>query len=356
MKPTLFFLTLCLSFHLFAQDSLPNLQLSGYLETYYTFDFARPANQTRPGFVYSHNRHNEFNLNLGLIKAAYAQARVRGNLALMAGTYPNANLAAEPGVLRNVFEANVGYKLAKNQALWLDAGIFAAHIGYESAIGRDCWTLTRSMMADNSPYYESGVKITRQTEDDKWLFSVLWLNGWQRIQRVPGNNTPAFGHQITFKPNDKITLNSSSFIGNDKSDSLRQMRYFHNLYGIFQVNEQWALTLAFDLGAEQRSKGSREMNVWYTPVLLLRFSPSEKLGLNARWEHYSDAEQVIVSTGTDNGFRTSAYSLNMDLNLSSQLMWRAEWRYFSSRDAIFGAENNLKRQNSLLSTSLCLAF
>ena len=35
--------------------------------------------------------------------------------------------------------------------LWLDAGIFVSHIGLESANSRDNLTLTRSIMADNSP-------------------------------------------------------------------------------------------------------------------------------------------------------------------------------------------------------------
>ena len=35
------------------------LTFSGYVETYYSYDFNEPENHTRPGFVYSHNRHNE---------------------------------------------------------------------------------------------------------------------------------------------------------------------------------------------------------------------------------------------------------------------------------------------------------
>jgi hypothetical protein len=72
--------------HFFAQDSLsqtsaPDLntekeelrrlwQFSGYIETYYLFDFNTPEDHNRLDFVYSHNRHNEFNLNLGFIKTA----------------------------------------------------------------------------------------------------------------------------------------------------------------------------------------------------------------------------------------------------------------------------------------------
>src|SRR5438128_1594115 len=94
-----------------AQDSAIQqtnpLTLTGYVEVYYSYDFNRPTPNLRPGFLYSYNRHNEFNLNLGFVKGSYATDRVRGNLAVAAGTYMNANYAAEPGTLKNVLEANV---------------------------------------------------------------------------------------------------------------------------------------------------------------------------------------------------------------------------------------------------------
>lgn len=114
--------------------------------------------------------------------------------------------------------------------------------------------MTRSILADNSPYYESGVKVSYISDHEKWFISGLILNGWQRIQRVYGNNTPAFGHQLTFKANSKLTLNSSSFIGSDTPDSIRQMRYFHNFYSQYQLNEKLGLIGGFDIGAQQKVK------------------------------------------------------------------------------------------------------
>lgn len=108
----------------------PKIKVSGYLETYYGYDFNKPSDNNRPGFIYSHNRHNEVNLNLGFIKGAYDDGNIRANVALMAGTYTNANMATEPGVLKNIYEANAGLKLSKSLNLWLDAGIFASHIGF----------------------------------------------------------------------------------------------------------------------------------------------------------------------------------------------------------------------------------
>lgn len=341
-----------------AQDDNKNkaVTISGYAETYYSYDFGKPTDGNRPSFVYSHNRHNEFNLNLGFVKANYQTNSVRANLALAAGTYMNANYAAEPGVLRNVFEANAGVKISKNSNLWVDAGIFASHIGFESAIGKDCWNLTRGILADNSPYYESGVKVSYTSKDEKWFVSALLLNGWQRIQRVPGNSTPAFGHQVTFKPSNKITLNSSSFIGNDKPDSVRQMRYFHNFYGIFQLTDKIGLITGFDIGAEQKSRGSSDMNTWYTPVVIVKLSPDAKNNIAARVEYYSDANGVIFSTGTPNGFKTWGYSLNYDHLISDNVMWRIEGRGFSGKDKTFVKDGQASNTNFFITTALAVSF
>ena len=44
--------------------SASTFTISGYAEVYYAYDFSNPENHNRPSFLYSHNRHNEFNLNL----------------------------------------------------------------------------------------------------------------------------------------------------------------------------------------------------------------------------------------------------------------------------------------------------
>lgn len=343
-----------------AQDSTqskPALSISGYAEAYYLYDFNRPINNTRPGFVYSHNRTNEVNLNLGFIKAAYAAERVRANLALAAGTYMNANLAAEPGVLKNVFEANVGVKISKSSETWIDAGIMPSHIGIESAIGKDNWTVTRSIVADNSPYYEAGVKLNHTSKNGKWYLAALYLNGWQRIQRVDGNSTPAFGTQITYKPSSKVTLNYSTFIGNDKPDSVRLMRYYQNIYGIFQVSDKFGVTFGFDYGMEQKAKGSSDMNNWYTPLLMMRITPNDKDAIAIRGEYYKDENGAIIGTGTPNGFDTFGWSVNYDRMIFPNAVWRFEVRSFNSKDAVFMKRDmTAEKNNTFLTTALAISF
>ena len=339
----------------FAQSDSAAVQFSGYLETYYQYDSRKPGNHQRPDFVYSHNRHNEFTLNLGYLRADYKQDNVRASLALMVGTYANANLAAEPGVLKNIYEANAGVRLSRKKNLWLDAGIFSSHIGFESAVGANCWNLTRSIMADNSPYFESGAKLTYTSDNGKWLVSGLILNGWQRIQRVTGNNTPAFGHQLTYTPNERVTLNSSSFVGSDAPDSARRMRYFHNFYGQFALTEKWGVLVGFDIGAQQAEPNGNRYSVWYSPIVQLRYALTDKARLAARAEYYDDRDGVIIAAGVPGGFRVSGFSVNFDYALSSHALWRIEAKSLGGRDSIFENNDGTYTKNNLaFTTSLAI--
>ncbi len=335
-----------------------HIEFGGYVEAYYIYDFNNPGNHTRPGFIYSDNRHNEFNVNLAYAKIAYVAPRIHANIALMAGTYSNANLSAEPGVLKNILEANAGINLSKKKQLWLDGGIFASHIGFESAVGKDCWNMTRSILADNSPYYESGVKLTYTSDNGKFLASGLVLNGWQRIQRVDGNSMPAFGWQIQGKPNDKILINSSSFIGNDKPDTVRQMRYFHNFYAVITPSSKFGLIIGFDFGAEQKAKGSKQYNLWYSPVLIARYTPIDQVAVAARFEYYSDKNGAIIATGTPNGFGTFGYSLNVDYSPSSIVMFRVEGKLLQShKDEIFAKhDGSFTKLDPSVGLTLAVAF
>jgi len=329
---------------------------SGYIEAYYQYDFNKPSDNNRPGFIYSHNRHNEFNLNLGYLKGSYNTEMIRANIAVAAGTYMNANYAAETGGLKNVYEANAGVKISKKINLWLDAGIFSSHIGFESAVSKDCWTLTRSMMADNSPYFESGAKLTFQSDNEKWLLSGLLLNGWQRIKRVDGNSLMSYGTQIQYKPGTSILLNYSTFIGTDKPDTTRQWRYFHNLYTIIKITSKFSITAGVDIGSEQKVKGSNAMNTWYSTVLILKYAPSSKWALAARGEYYNDKNGVIIVTETPNGFQTAGFSANIDYAPTTNALMRLELRSLNSKDDIFTRGSGITNRNTFITCSIAVGF
>lgn len=359
-KLTVVFWAANLSFAATAQDTIrenkPSFSWLIFADAYYSYDFNKPTDHLKPSFLYNHNRHNEVNLNIGLIQASYSNERIRGNLGLMAGTYPQYNYAAEQPLLQHVFQANAGVKISRRHSLWMDAGILPSHIGYETAISTDNWTLTRSIMAENSPYFEAGARLSYTSNNGQWFLSGLVLNGWQRIQRADGNQTPAFGTQVTYTPNANTTVNWSTFAGNEFPDTAKRWRYFSNVYTVLQLSGKIGFTAAFDIGFQQAKPGSSNMQIWYTPNAVIRYAINDHWAVAARAEYYSDKNSVIITSSTANGFQTFGASLNVDRKVGQYFWWRTEIRSLNARDALFLRKGAAVNNDWFLSTSFAIKF
>jgi hypothetical protein len=319
-------------------DGLKKLNFSAYGELYYSYDFSNPQNHEKSNFLYNHKRHNELNANLILLKANYLDKNYRANLGLMAGNYALYNLSSEPTWAQFIYEANIGVKLSQKQNIWLDAGIMPSHIGFESAVSADCWTLTRSLLAENSPYYETGIKLSYTSKNEKLNLSALYLNGWQKISKPNYIQKPSFGTQINYKLSKKLLLNYSTFFGTDKPDSINAIRQFHNFYLQYEPTNKFGIIAGFDIGRDKFNPTT--YGTWYSPVLIIKQSINEKTRIAIRGEYYSDPKQIIITTGTTNGFQTFGFSSNLDYDLNDKIKCRIEGKMFQSKDKIFVNEIN----------------
>ncbi len=336
------------------EPSKPIITYGAFVDAYYAFAFNDPLSKNID-YAYNHSRHNEFNVNLALFTTKYSADRVRGNLGLMAGTYPQFNYAAESQIMQHVYDANVGVRLLKD--LWLDAGIFgSSHIGFESAISKDNWTLTRSLCAENTPYYATGAELNYEPSP-KLLVSFLVTNGWQNIN--DNNSNKAIGYQITWKPNDKFGFNASSFYGEGYNlpDSLSLMRYFNHAYLYFHPDDNFSIALMCDVGMQQTKKNGGYDSLWVNPTLLFRVVPNAKWALCARGEYYDDSHRIIfTSTPGGEKFQTVGASLNIDYTGIPNVMLRLEGKYFTSEKAVYTTRSGFSTTSTILTTSIAWWF
>lgn len=331
----------------------PVMTITGFVDAFYVYDTNKPLGN-RQDFFFNHNRHNEFNINNAVLFIGLNHRKYRLNLALHAGTYPQDNYAHEPIMLRALHEANVGISLNKKNTLWMDAGIFTSHIGFESALSIDNPTLTRSFVAENSPYYLSGTKLT-YTPNKRWEFTAVLSNGWQRIQRVEGNSMPSGGTQIVFQPSDKFLLNWSTFATTEFPDSFRRLRFFNNLYTKFKVGKKVSVVSGFDFGIEQISFQSARYNEWFAAVIIARYDYNSKLGFAMRGEYFQDEHGIIMSIQPNaSEFITSAVSANADFRPSSNVALRFEVRYLSSSEEVLSASNGFSNENLFYAMSMAV--
>ena len=327
------------------------INFSGFVDAFYSYDLNRPDTSKRQEFFFNHNRHNEFNINLALAKVSVAHEKYRAHLALQAGTYPEDNYGHEPENYQHLHEANVGISLNGDNTLWLDVGIFGSHLGFESAVSMDNYTLTRSLAAESSPYYLAGAKLT-YTPSSEWELAMIVSNGWQVIDKADGNSMLSLGTQVIYTPDASTKLNWSTFIGADEPDPQRRMRYFNNLFGEFVLDDSWRVIAGLDVGLLQKNKGSSSYDLWYIPSLLAKYTIDKEYALGMRTEYVHDSDGAVIA-GNGQGVKTLGLSGNFDYMPQKNVALRAEARWLKDGN---NAYNENESSTLFLTGSLAVKF
>jgi hypothetical protein len=333
----------------------------GYIDGYYAWDFGEPPTLDRSfasgvPFTTQPARHNEFNVNLAFVEAKLEGAKVRGRFALQAGTAvqsnyfgePTIGLISGPGLSRLIQEAVVGAKVGENT--WVDGGIMFSHMGMESWISRDNPMYTRSLAAEYSPYYQSGVKIT--TTRGRLTAQLDVVNGWQNISE---NNTgKGAGIRLDFAANPNTTLSYYNLFSNEAGNLLRTF----NGVGGKVVSGSLTFLGQFDYGTQEGSAGA-DGSSWYGALAALRAQVNPKAAIVGRAERYDDENSVIIGTGVaGTSFRANGFSLGVDYAPIPRLLWRTEGRFFGNDSDIFpdGLTGSPKSSSMFLVTSFALTL
>lgn len=332
---------------------LPSIKTMGFINVFYSYDFNQPDGNKRQDFFFHHNRHNEFNLNMGLLQVEVDHAKYRAKLGFQAGTYANDNYAEEQDIFQNIYQANVGVALNKSNSLWLDAGIFESNLGFESALSIDNWTLSRALSSESSPYYLAGAKLNYQTEKN-WSFTALVSNGWQRIQRIEGNSLLSFGSQITYEEKNRFLINWSTFVGTDDPDEQRRMRYFNNFYTKIYPLPKVSVLLGFDHGIQEESKNSSSNNYWYVYTFITQYQLSDLWNMAFRAEYFQDDDELIIEAEEAMGFQTTSISFNLDYLPNNLTAIRLEGRWLTAPSNTFLGADGLESENFFITASIAM--
>jgi hypothetical protein len=349
-------------------DTTVIVKLGAFVDAYYAWDFGRPPSFDRSfiggtPFTTQPARHNEFNVNLAFIEARIEGARIRGRVALQAGTSVQSNYAAEPNngavsgasMARHIQEAVAGYELRDN--LWVDGGIYLSHLGMESWISRDNPTYTRSLVAEYSPYYQSGVKATWKPTT-AMTAQLHVVNGWQNISE--NNSSKGVGARIDYAPSSTTTMSYYNLITEESGNRLRTF----NGVGAKLNRGKMTVTGEADVGTQQRSVPDGRSASWYGLSAIARYQLTGVVAVAGRLERYNDPDQVMVATGTNvdgvpNGaLRADGGSFGIDISPQSRLNWRTEIRASTNRSAIFpdGAAVEPRKLNAVTVSSLAITF
>lgn len=314
------------------------LSIEGYLDAYYGYDFNKTATKDKPYFV-SYSRNNEVNVNLAYVSVKYSSQRLRATFTPGFGTYMTANYANENGTLKNIIEANVGFRPFVNKNIWLDVGILPSPYTCESAFSFDQLLFTRSYGSESTPYYQAGARLSLPL-NNKLTANLYLLNGWQQIADV--NNSLSFGSNLEFKASDKLVLNWNTYIGDEGSSAHPdyKTRYYSDVYALWNPSSKISLNACVYGGLQKRTEDkNNKKSYWWQANTSFRYTFSEHHSLSARVEYFNDEDGVIVQPVTNvSGFNSFSESLCYNWNITKQVMFRLEGRYFQSGKNVYVKE------------------
>ncbi len=352
-------------------DTTPKITFGAFVDGYFAWDFGRPPSLDRSfaggtPFTTQPSRHNEFNVNLAYVETRIDAPHYRGRLALQAGTSVQSNYAGEPtkgtisgpSLARMLQEAVVGVKLADN--VWVDAGIFYSHVGTESWASRDNPTYSRSLIADYTPYYQSGVKFT-WTANAKLTAQLDVVNGWQIISE--NNSGKGAGLRLDYAADANTTISYFNLVS---SEATSRLRVFNGL-GVKRAMSKLSVLAEGDVGSQSRGAGASGQSTWYGWTAIARVQATPKMALVARVERYDDKDQVIIATGSYlAGTKTIANpalqavggSFGVDVTPYARVAWRTEVRGWGNKNALFsnGRTGTPLKRSTVAVTSLSLTF
>lgn len=356
---------LCLAFEPFVFSQIVNtatmdssdyvvkgkVTIEGYVDTYYAYNFNEPDGKDVPYFV-SMSRHNEVSINLAFVDLKYSSQRLRARVVPGFGTYVNANYSNEPGSLKNLIEANVGIRLFKDKGIWIDAGVLGSPYTNESALSKDHLAYTRSLAAENVPYYLSGIKATLPLSSKVTAYLYL-LNGWQQI--ADQNSSKSLGSQLEIRPNNNLLISWNTYLGKERTakDSVEGTRLFSDAYFIYK-KAKLSMTGCVYYGIQEHFTDNYK---WMQANIITRYQLTPVVSTTVRFEYFNDTNAaLIVPIVPGAGFETLGSSIGIDFLIENNVLFRTEARQLFSDNHIYLDRGKPATTSLSLTASLCAWF
>lgn len=304
----------------YAQDapapSGAGIDVSGYVDTYYGYNFNKVAPSLRAYDV----QHNAFSLSqteLVLSKPVSMESRLGFRTDFAFGKAADLTAIFEPNsegdVYKNIQQAYLS--VLANEKLQIDVGRYNTPIGAEVIEAQDNWNYSRSILFGFAiPFNHTGVRATL-TASNKFILGAYLTNGWNSGVVMP-DGKPCFGLSATAKPNDKLTWIGNFMVGTEVAGG--DTRSIFDTTLTLAASPKFSLQGNFDYGKEGDV-------TWWGAAAYAKVAPSAKWALAGRYEYIDDTDGGFMTIGdkaqsitvTSDHKILDSLNLKIDLRLDS---------------------------------------
>jgi hypothetical protein len=336
---------------------LKDVQIDGYLDQSYTYNFNKPRNPRYNSFRVYDRKHASWMLNMFQVyvrKDPTAESRAGFAARLSTGWDADVNSSyREHNTDKIDIQELYGqylFDIGKN-GLLVKAGKMATLAGAEVIEQKDNWNISRSFLYGYAiPITHTGIRANYKM-NDTYDLTVGVNRGWDTF-RHDNNDALSYEARLGAAVNDRLSLGATVIAGPEQESDNRNQRRVLDLVATYKFNEKLTGMLNADLAAEDRAGTNGGSGKWRGLAAYLKYDHTEKLSYAWRGEVFQD------SGGSRTGARQSLWenTLTAQYKFRENLIGRLEYRYDHGTKNTFARGNGFASGQSSVAASLMITF
>jgi hypothetical protein len=328
-------------------------ELSGTLDTYYHYNFNRPATSSLTplrNFDFSHNQFSFALAELALSKPATEDDRVGFRLDLDYGPVTDWVHSIDPvgpEVVKHVQQAYISFLAPAGKGLTIDVGKFVTQHGAEVIEAKDNWNYSRSLLFSWAiPYYHMGVRIG-YAPNDKATLGFTVNNGWNNVD--DNNSAKTVGFQALLKPTSPFSVALNYMAGPEQTDDSNDWRHLFDATLTYTIDEVFSVMGNYDYGRDTFGGSAVD---WQGVGVYLKAQATPSFAVIPRYEYYNDQDGFTTGTGQN----LQEFTLTAEFKHSQGLLTRLEYRRDWSDVDFFIRNGTSRGDQNTFSIGLVYAF
>jgi hypothetical protein len=337
-------------------DSLWGIQLGGYLDVSYTYDFNDPneANDAIGGRAFGTD-DNQVQLDafqLYIDKLPKDAGEVGFRFDVLAGEDAQAlgDLFGGNANDISIYQAFISYIAPVGNGLTIDVGRFAASAGYEAIESPANDQFSRSMLFTLAqPYTNTGIRAT-YAFNDQWEVTGGLTQGWDVVE--DDNEAWTFNGAVRWMPMESVYIQEAVYYGPEMPDDNDNYTLLNDLVIKWDVNESWTVGANFDYINQEDAIGTQDGDMWGLGGYV-RYNVNEDLYLALRGE-WLDDEDGLASGPVDNELWEVTATLGY--TVTEGLLTRLEYRHDNADADLYADEDVADDQQDTIAVEVIYSF
>ena len=294
----------------------PALSITGSVDLYYKYEFAKQSSNNLTSFTNSHDR---FELGMATVKLEHKTDKVDVVADLGFGrrarefSYTDDNGTASSIILSTIKQMYISYAPAP----WVKftAGSWATHVGYELVDANLNRNYSMSYMFTNGPFTHTGFKVDLTKGKSGFMLGIANPTDFKYVPAGVLNKKFFLAqYSLAASDNFKLYLN---YVGGKAIDTSKSSQFdaviTAKLSSKFSIGFNGTVnnTKTYSSGKYSSSKN------WWGTALYLNLDPSSTFGLTLRGEYFSDKDRLKPYSLYPQGGDIFATTLSANIKVSS---------------------------------------